>query len=116
MVKKKSYLEKLEAIGNKLPDPAVLFIIMGILILILSFIGGSLGWSVVNTATGETVKVVNLLSYSGIRDIINKMLTNLLGFSPIASVITIMIGIGVAEGTGMLKALLTISVSNYLEI
>lgn len=111
MVKKKSYLEKLEAIGNKLPDPAVLFIIMGILILILSFIGGSLGWSVVNPATGETVKVVNLLSYSGIRDIINKMLTNLLGFSPIASVITIMIGIGVAEGTGMLKALLTISVS-----
>ena len=111
MAKNNSYLEKLERIGNKLPDPAVLFVVMGILILILSFIGGSLGWSVVNPATGETVKVVNLLSYSGIRDIINKMLTNLLGFSPIASVITIMIGIGVAEGTGMLKALLTISVS-----
>lgn len=111
MSRSSRWLTRLETVGNKLPDPAVLFIVMGMLILILSAIGGACGWQVVNPANGETVAVVSLLTADGIRKIVNSMLTNLSGFGPLPSVILIMMGLGVAEGTGMLKALLTKSVS-----
>lgn len=106
-----NWLSKVEAAGNRLPDPAVLFICMGVLILILSAAGNALGWQVENPSTGETVAVTSLLTGEGIRRIINSMLTNLSGFGPLPSVILVMMGLGVAEGTGMLKALLTKSIS-----
>ena len=87
---KTSWLTKLERAGNKLPDPAVLFIIMGIAILILSAIGQGLGWQVENPSTGEVVAVTSLLTEDGIRQIVNSMLTNLSGFGPLPSVILVM--------------------------
>ena len=108
-IKKKEpygWLNRLEAVGNKLPDPAMLFIFMGVLILILSAIGASLGWKVINPSTGDEVAVVNLLNADGIRRIVTSMLSNLSSFGPLPSVLVIMMGMGVAEGTGLLKALL----------
>ena len=108
---KTSWLTRLERAGNRLPDPAVLFIIMGIAILVISAVGEGLGWQVENPATGELIVVTSLLTPDGIRKIVNSMLTNLSGFGPLPSVILVMMGLGVAEGTGLLKALLTKSVS-----
>ena len=99
-IKKKEpygWLNRLEAIGNKLPDPAMLFIFMGVLILILSAIGASLGWKVINPSTGDEVAVVNLLNADGIRRIVTSMLSNLSSFGPLPSVLVIMMGMGVAE-------------------
>ena len=73
--------------------------------------GNALGWKVENPSTGEIVEVTSLLTGEGIRQIVNSMLTNLAGFGPLPSVILVMMGLGVAEGTGMLKALLTKSIS-----
>lgn len=112
---KESWLVKLERAGNKLPDPAVLFIALGIIILLVSALGEALGWQTVNPSTGEPVIVVSLLNADGIRKIVDNMLTNLSTFGPLPSVIVIMIGIGVAEGTGLLKSLLTISVARLPE-
>lgn len=99
-------LSRVERFGNKMPDPALLFVVFGVAILIISAITASLGLSVINPVSGETVKAVSLLNGEGIRKIIENILPNLANFAPLPSVICIMMGIGVAEGSGLLTALL----------
>ncbi len=65
-----------------------------------------MGLSVVNPVSGETVKAVSLLNGDGIRQIVTNILNNFAGFAPLPSVICIMMGIGVAEGSGLLTAVL----------
>lgn len=94
--------------GNALPNPALLFGIFGLLTLIVSSIGYFLGWSGVNPANGQALQVVNLLSVEGLHKIILEMVNNYTGFAPLGIVMVAMLGIGVAESSGLIKS--TISV------
>ena len=58
------FLGFIEKVGNKLPDPFWLFVILGVLVLISSFIFNKLGLSATNPENGEPVEIVNLLSLS----------------------------------------------------
>ena len=114
-VMKKSWsmrmLEALERAGNKLPDPVIIFIWLGAIILVLSAIGEALGWQAVNPATNETIRAVSLLNGPGIRKVVENVTRNLANFGPFTAIITIMIGVGIADGTGLLKTLMVKSVS-----
>lgn len=98
------FLGFVERVGNALPHPASLFGILALLVLVLSWIGHMLGWSALHPATGETVEVVNLVSKEGLHRILLGMVDNYTGFAPLGIVMVAMLGIGIAESSGLITA------------
>lgn len=104
-------LGAVERIGNRLPDPATLFVLLGILTLALAALGAWAGWSVTDPANpSKTIAVRSLMNAEGIRWILTNAIRNFLDFPPLAIVLVAMLGIGVAERTGLFPALLKLLV------
>lgn len=99
-------LDGIERIGNKLPHPVTLFAIFALLVIIASWIFSSMNVEVEDPATGETLQVVNLLSGDGIQYIFDSMVENFVGFAPLGTVLVTMLGIGIAERSGLISAML----------
>jgi len=109
-IQKDSFVNRLlgfiEKAGNILPHPATLFVILALLVLILSAVTASMGVSVVHPGTKETVKAVSLLNVAGLHRILSSLVTNFTGFAPLGTVLVAMLGIAVAEGSGLISAVL----------
>lgn len=90
--------------GNALPHPAVLFMGFAVGTLVVSAISAWLGWEGVNPATGESIKAINLLSIDGLHRIMLEMVTNYTGFAPLGIVMVAMLGVSLAESSGLVKA------------
>lgn len=78
------FITVVEKGGNALPHPAALFGIIALITLVISAIGSYLGWQGVNPASGETIKVINLLSVEGLHRILLEMVNNYTGLHPSA--------------------------------
>ena len=106
----KSFFDKalswVEIIGNQLPDPITLFFLLSIAIIIISAIAESVDLAVVHPGTGESVTAVSLLTPDGIRRMVTEAVNNFVTFPPLGTVLVAMLGVGVAESTGLLSALL----------
>jgi len=99
-------LDVIERVGNRLPDPVTIFFLLAVFALIASWIAASLGAAVTHPVSGERIVAVNLLSRMGLRQVFTQMVDNFTGFKPLGVVLVAMIGIGVAEKTGLFGALL----------
>jgi len=108
--KKKSLLDRIlnfvERAGNALPHPATLFGIFAIATLIFSALAYWVDWTAVHPATGETVSPVNLLSKEGLHRVILELVDNFTSFAPLGIVIVAMLGIGIAEQSGVISAVI----------
>ncbi|WP_227752007.1 AbgT family transporter [Viridibacillus arvi] len=104
------FLDGVEKAGNKLPDPVTLFVIMAFLILGLSWIMAKFNVSAVKPGTDERIAVINLLNQEGLIRILGEMQSNFTSFPPLGMVIVSMLGIGLAEQTGLIAALMKKSV------
>jgi len=105
-------LGAVEAVGNRLPDPATLFVIVGACILLASAWGAAAGWAVPDPRDpAASVTVRSLLDADGLRWVFTNVLRNFTGFPPLAIVLVAMLGIGVAERTGLFPALLKLLVA-----
>lgn len=100
------FLDIVEKVGNKLPDPVTLFILFALAILVVSHFAAMAGLSVVNPGTNEEVKAISLLTKTGFQEIMTKMVSNFASFPPLGLVLVTMIGVGLAEGVGLISALL----------
>jgi len=100
------FLDFVEYVGNKLPHPATLFAMFAVAVLALSWVFAQLQVSAVHPSTGKVILPVNLLSGDGVRRIMISLVTNFTGFVPLGTVLVAMLGVGVAEGTGLLGAAL----------
>lgn len=109
-IQKKSFLNillnNIEKAGNKLPDPITLFLLMAGIVLIASLVLSLFGVFAINPVTNEKIEVVNLLSIEGLHLIITKAVSNFAGFPPLATVLTLMLGVGLAEHSGLVSALM----------
>lgn len=103
-------LTVIERLGNALPHPATLFAMLAAGVLVLSW-GFSL-WdvSVQHPSTGETIRPVNLVSVDGLHRILTETIDNFTSFAPLGTVLVAMLGIGVAEGSGLVSAFLRLLV------
>lgn len=101
-----TFLKVVERGGNALPHPATLFGIFALIILVLSAIFGTLGLSADHPITGETFETVNLLTKDGLYDILTKMVKNFTSFAPLGIVIVAMLGIGIAENSGLIAVMI----------
>ena len=108
MIKKSRFarvLDTIEVIGNRLPHPATLFLLMAAIVALLSWWASAVGLEATHPATGEVIAVRNLLNADGIRWIYTNVEANFVKFPPLGLVLVIMIGIGVAEGSGLFTVL-----------
>jgi len=100
------FLSFVERAGNLLPHPATLFAGFAALVVLLSWVVARFDVSVVHPGTGAVVTPVNLLSVEGLHLILTKMVTNFTAFAPLGTVLVALLGIGIAEGSGLIGAAL----------
>lgn len=105
-------LDYIEIVGNKLPHPATLFAILAILVAIISLIGDWFSLSAIHPADKSIIEVKNLLNADGIRWIYTNIVYNFVNFPPLGYVLAVMIGIGVAEGSGLFNSMIRALVLN----
>lgn len=96
------FLDGVERVGNKLPDPFILFIILSLIVIAISWVASMFNASVIHPGTGEELAIKNLASGEGIQFILTSTLTNFTGFAPLGLVLVMMFGIGLAEKVGLL--------------
>ena len=97
-------LAAVERGGNALPHPATLFALLGLIVIVASWLASQAGLEVKHPTTGDTVRAVNLLSLEGLHRILANLVTNFTGFAPLGTVLVALIGIGVAEHSGLIAA------------
>ncbi len=98
------FLNGVERAGNALPHPATLFALLAALVVVVSWLCHTLDVSVTNPASGEVVKAVNLLSVAGLQRMITEVARNFLAYPPLGISLTCLLGIGIAEHSGLLGA------------
>ncbi|MCG7335288.1 AbgT family transporter [Sporosarcina sp. ACRSM] len=112
-------LNFIEEKGNKLPHPVTIFILFTLLVIACSHIfyltGTSVSFEGVNHETGQmemlTVKAVSLLVPEGIAYMFSNVVSNFTSFVALGPVLVAMLGVGVAEKSGYISALMTNTVS-----
>lgn len=100
------FLDFVERAGNRLPHPAVLFALLACSVLAGSWLFARFDFTATHPATGKVIHPVSLLSGDGVRRIVTSLVTNFTGFVPLGTVLVAMLGVGVAERSGLLGAAL----------
>ncbi len=101
----------IEVIGNRLPHPFWLFVLLALLIIPLSELLARLGASAVDPVTGETVAVTSLMNAEGLRQIVAGVVPNIVEFPPLGVVLVVMLGVAVADGAGLINTALRVAVA-----
>jgi aminobenzoyl-glutamate transport protein len=107
-----TFLDIIERTGNKMPHPATLFFLFSVAIVFISEISTQLGLSITferlikGEVTTQSLATKSLLSKEGISFIFSSMTPSFTGFAPLGVVLVAMLGVGVAEGTGLISAVL----------
>jgi len=132
-------LDGVERLGNKMPDPAILFLILCGIVIVLSqilfwfgvqatfevvkpppvpteqeYYGGSIEPADVGSPESEpaktyhiekhTAKVRGLLTADGVRYLFTSFVDNFRNFSAVTIILVVMIGVGLAEASGLIAA------------
>ncbi|HKJ70718.1 MAG TPA: AbgT family transporter [Gammaproteobacteria bacterium] len=106
------WLARLERAGNRLPDPATLFLLALVAVMVVSQVAATAGWEVSKTVAGEAgsgrqaVAARGLLGSDGMWWLLSHLVENFVRFPPLGLVLVAMLGIGVAERSGLLPALI----------
>lgn len=97
-------LNAIERIGNRLPDPVVLFLILMALTWVASALLAPVDFGEVHPQSGEPVRVVNQLTGTALAQFMTSMVKTFTGFAPLGVVLVALLGVGVAEHTGFVNA------------
>lgn len=97
-------LNWVENVGNKLPDPALLFFVLLIAVWLLSAVMAQFSYNHVDPRSGEVIVVENLLTGTALTSFFSNMVSTFVHFHPLGVVLLAMLGIGVADHTGFIRA------------
>lgn len=97
-------LDAVERAGNKLPDPVTLFFLLVLAVMLASWLAAASGVSAAHPVSGEALKAVNLFSAEMLRKLFVEMPETFAGFPPLGTVLVAMLGVGVAEKSGLIGA------------
>lgn len=104
---------KIEKIKKLKFHPALVFLTLTIVVMIISSVGGILNiesnYYTVNTVSGDlesqVININNLFNRTGIQYLISNLLSNCINFAPLGTLILGLMGIGVAYKSGFLNTL-----------
>jgi len=99
-------LNGIEVAGNKLPDPAVLFLLLMFLVWIGSAFLAPMQFTEIDPRSKQPIEVVSQLSPSALSTFMTSMIKTFTGFHPLGVVLVALLGVGVAEHTGFINACL----------
>jgi len=99
-------LDRIEQIGNALPDPVVIFLILIALLIAVSAATSAIGWSAAHPLTGEVMRTQSLLSEANVARLLTDMAGTLTAFPPLGLVLVVMLGAAVAEKSGLFASLI----------
>jgi aminobenzoyl-glutamate transport protein len=107
-------LDVVERVGNKVPHPVIIFVMLIALVILLSHVfylmGASATYTAVNPETDEIEEVTtaakSLLTADGLRFMFTGVVQNFMDFNAVGVIIVAMLGVGVAEESGLIKALI----------
>ncbi len=102
----KGFLAWVERVGNKIPHPFILFLWLIVIVAILSLVLNLMNVSAINPTSGDEVVVRNLLSGEGINHALTTMVRNFTGFAPLGLILTMTLGLGLAEEVGFMSSLM----------
>lgn len=110
------FLGKVEKLCNKMPDAFFLFIYIFIIVVCISAVTGGATESLSTvTESGKTIEteatIVNLLTVDYLRGLLVNMVSNYIGFAAIGMVMVLMMGIGVAQHSGLFETLMRSTLS-----
>lgn len=100
------FLNIVEKVGNKLPDPSILFFLMCLGLAIITWIVSLFHITVKHPGTGDTIAIKSILSKDGLMMILNDAVKNFSEFPALGLVLAVMLGVGVAEKTGYFDKLM----------
>ncbi|MBV5139731.1 AbgT family transporter [Staphylococcus xylosus] len=100
------FLNIVEKIGNRLPDPSILFCLMCLGLAVLTWIISFFSITVKHPGSGDTIAIKSILSSDGLSMILNDAIKNFSEFPALGLVLAVMLGIGVSEKTGYFDKLM----------
>ncbi|MDB5455839.1 MAG: AbgT putative transporter [Caulobacter sp.] len=99
-------LDRIERLGDALPDPVFIFLGCIALLMAVSVIAATAGWSAINPVTGARLEAQSLLSAANLAKLLVDMPETMTRFPPLGLVLVVMLGAAVAERSGLFGALL----------
>jgi len=99
------FLHGVEVVGNKLPDTVIIFIVLDIVVVLISWMGSLFGWSTVHPGTGKAVSVYNLLSPEGLQYMFTNMYQNFSSFAPFSIAMPLFLAVGIMNVSGLMESL-----------
>jgi aminobenzoyl-glutamate transport protein len=106
------FLKFVEWLGNLLPHPVTLFAILTLAVVLVSGIAELFDVSVADPrpegARGRSpdgrIVAISLMNADGLRRVVQNLVTNFTGFAPLGTVLVALLGVGVAEKSGLIRA------------
>ena len=99
-------LDGIERVGNTLPHPITLFTMFAAIVLAASWIAAPMGVSAIHPRDGSPIDALNLLDRDGLRRIFTEAVRNFTGFAPLGTVLVAMLGVGIAEASGLMTVVM----------
>ncbi len=107
-------LDTIERVGNKVPHPVIIFVMLIGLVIVLShlfyLLGASVTYQAINPETHAveqvTTRAQSLLTADGFRFMYTGVVDNFMSFNAVGVIIVAMLGVGVAEEAGLIRALI----------
>ncbi|TWT19702.1 AbgT family transporter [Luteimonas wenzhouensis] len=100
------FLDAVERVGNRLPDPAVLFLLLMLAVWGVSALLASVSFTELDPRSGDPIRIRNLLEGASFTAFMADMVRTFVNFAPLGVVLVAMLGLGVAEHTGFINAAL----------
>ncbi len=99
-------LAGVERLGNRLPDPAMLFLVALLATWALSALLAPIAFTAIDPRTGSPISITSQLTGKALTDFLSGMVRTFVGFPPLGVVLVALLGVGVAEHTGFVRAAL----------
>ena len=109
--KPKGFLAALERVGNALPNPFWLFVILAGVVIVSSWLGAMAGMSAEDPATGDIIEVESLLTPENLQRMVTDAVDNFVTFAPLGLILVCMLGVAIAEYSGFIGAAIRGAVS-----
>ena len=104
-------LNTIEKVGNKLPHPFWLFWILAAILAVVSLVLSLFNVGVNDPGDGEWTPVNNLLSGDGLAMAVSTALDAYQSFPPLITIMVVIMGVALAERTGMLSTAMKVSIA-----
>lgn len=102
--KTSGFLGWVERVGNRIPHPFMLFLYLLLFVGFVSLALNLMGVGEVNPSSGEAFVIKSIFSGEGMSYALTNVVKNFVGFAPLGLILTMTLGLGLAEDVGFMGA------------